>query len=155
MISTIPNICCYYVQTKKKEVMKSSNRDFSYLRFSNFYQKTSCKDNATVLRLYNFSSQLSQHLFEIWLMKFPTERETISCCAETSAKKNALIFKNRLQILLLIISGFKRINSVLFDLKSPENFSSGNHFMQNRSSLIRLNLLNIRHKIWRQFLSAN
>ena len=31
IIPIIPNIYCYYVQTKKKEVMKFSNRDFSYL----------------------------------------------------------------------------------------------------------------------------
>ena len=55
MIPTIPNICCYYVQMKKKKVMKSNNRDFSYLQFSKFYQKTSSKDNTTVLRLDNFS----------------------------------------------------------------------------------------------------
>ena len=65
MIPTIPNICCYYVQTKKKEVMKSSNRDFSYLQFSKFYQKTQSKGNATALSFNNFSFKLSQHLFEI------------------------------------------------------------------------------------------
>ena len=122
-------------QTKKKEVMKSSSKYFSYLQFAKFYQKALSKDNAAVLALYNFSSQLSQHLFEIWLCNIPTERETICCCAETSARKITLTLNNRLQILRLIITEFTQINSVLFDLKSPENFSGGEHFLWNRNYL--------------------
>lgn len=55
IIPIFPKIYCCYVQTNESEVMKSSNRDFSYLQFLKSYQKTSFKDNATVLVLYNFS----------------------------------------------------------------------------------------------------
>ena len=55
IIPIIPNIYCYYVQTKKSKVMKSSSRNFSHLQCSKSYQKTSFKDYATILVLYNFS----------------------------------------------------------------------------------------------------
>ena len=123
--------------------MKSSSRNFSHLQCSKSYQKTSFKDYATILVLYNFSPQLSQHLLKIWFSKIPTDSETICCCAETSPRKNALTFENRFQILYLIISEFKRINSLLFPLKPSEKLSGGKQFRWNKSYLIRLKVLTL------------
>ena len=51
---------------------------------------------------------------------------------------------DRVQILLLILSKFKRINYLLFSLKSSENLLSSVDFRGNRSSLVHLNSLKIR-----------
>ena len=58
--------------------------------------------------------------------------------------------RDHLQILLLILSKFNRINQLLFPLKSSENSRLFDAFRGNTSLLIRLNSLNIRSKIWRQ-----
>ena len=50
----------------------------------------------------------------------------------------ALRVGNRLQILPLILNEFKRLNSLLFPLKSSENLQFSNNFRGNRSKLIRL-----------------
>ena len=52
--------------------------------------------------------------------------------------------RDRVQILLLILSKFKRINYLLFSLKSSENLWSSVDFMGNRSLLIHVNSLKIR-----------
>ena len=61
------------------------------------------------------------------------------------------LIRDHLQISLLILSEFKRINQFLFPLKLPENHRFSDDFMGNRSYIF--NSLNIRSKIWRWSLS--
>ena len=64
-------------------------------------------------------------------------------------------FRDFLLILLDILSEFKRINQLLFPLKLPENGRFFDDFLGNRSSLICLNLLNIRSGIWEDSLAIS
>ena len=57
-----------------------------------------------------------------------------------------------LRISLLISGEFKWINQLLFSLKSSENRRFSDDLRGNESWLIRLNLLNSKRGIWRQFL---
>ena len=52
-------------------------------------------------------------------------------------------------VLFLILIEFKRINLLLFPLKSSESTWFSDDFRGNRSYLIRINLVNIRSRIWR------
>ena len=61
-------------------------------------------------------------------------------------------FRDRLQILFLILDEFKRINEVSIPLKSSKNQGFSDDFRKNRNWLILLNLLNIRSEIWRRSL---
>ena len=56
--------------------------------------------------------------------------------------KRSYNLRDHLQISLLILSEFKRINLVLF----PEIIRE---FQGNRTKIIRLNSLNIRSEVWR------
>ena len=62
-------------------------------------------------------------------------------------------FRDRLQISILILSEFKQINYALFSLKSSEKLRFSDDFRESRTSLIRLNSLNIRNNISVWFLS--
>ena len=58
-------------------------------------------------------------------------------------------FIDRLQISLLILSEYNRINELIVPLKSSENLWFSNDFRENRSKFIHLKSLNIREEIWR------
>ena len=62
----------------------------------------------------------------------------------TNESCNMSYYRDRLQISLLILSEFKRVNQILLPVKSSENRRFSDHFMGNRIWLIRLNSLNIR-----------
>ena len=64
-------------------------------------------------------------------------------------------FRDRLQISLLTLRKFKRINQTLFPLKSLENQRFSDGFRGNRGWLIRLNLLNTKSEICRQSLNVS
>ena len=65
-----------------------------------------------------------------------------------------VILKDRLRIVLLILSEFKLITQLLFPLKSSENLWLSDDFRGNRSELIGLNSLNISSEIWARSLSS-
>ena len=58
------------------------------------------------------------------------------------------LVRDRRQSSLLILREFNRRNKLLFPLKPSENHWFSDDLKGNRSSLIRLNLLNIRSEIW-------
>ena len=66
-------------------------------------------------------------------------------CEPEKLQKGTFLRNDCLRILFLTLSVFKRINLLLFP---PISFSD--NFRGNRSSLIRLNLLNIRSEILRR-----
>ena len=64
-----------------------------------------------------------------------------------SLRRNRI--RSRHQISLLILSEFKRINQLLFPLKSPENQRFSDDFRGDKSKLIPSKSFNIRSKFWR------
>ena len=80
-----------------------------------------------------------------WLQVLQTQTSYLCFC---------LLFRNHLQILLLILRKFKRLTDFCSPLKSWKNLWFPLHFRGNKSLLIRLNLLNIKRKIWGRSLTG-
>ena len=102
-------------------------------------------------RFYFFSSFCMKHVhLTIWLLF-----EFHSFCNFAKNLQNSMQVRDRLQIPLLKLSRFKRINQLLFPLKWSENllFSDGFRGIELSSS-IRSILLNIRSEIWRLSLKT-
>ena len=61
--------------------------------------------------------------------------------------ENACYVRDHCQISLLKLSEFKRINQLLFPLKSSENLCFSDSFMRNINALIHVSTLNITSEI--------
>ena len=70
----------------------------------------------------------------------------------SNPRLSGISLSDRRQISLLVMNKFKEINLIVFPLKSLEHRRFSDDFRGNRSSLIRLNLFNIRSEIWRRSL---
>ena len=109
-----------------------------HLRLRALHFATINNFQSSVIATKLFTSEVYWSLGHIFGKK---SRDQKSCVKVVS-------FTGRRQILILMWSYFKRVNYLLFHLKSSKNHKFPDDFKGNRNSWIHLNLLSIRSKIW-------